>query len=107
MIGVHSPKYAAEKDECANVAQAIARYDIRPRSPHDPDFNIWNAYAVRAWPTLVSYPRWTRGRSTIRRAQSGCFDAGGCRVLEAYRAEGSLKPGTPPAFAGHHGFKDD
>lgn len=52
VIGVHSPKFAAERDP-ANVAQAIARHDIRHPVVHDPDFTIWKDYAVRAWPTLV------------------------------------------------------
>ena len=52
VIGVHSPKFAAERDG-ANVAQAIARYGIRHPIVHDPGMTIWRAYAVRAWPTLV------------------------------------------------------
>lgn len=52
VIGVHSPKFAAEKDP-ANLEQAIARYGIVHPVVHDPDFHIWREYAVRAWPTLV------------------------------------------------------
>lgn len=52
VIGVHSPKFAAEKDP-ANVAQAIARYGIVHPVIHDPEFQLWQQYAVRAWPTLV------------------------------------------------------
>lgn len=52
VIGVHSPKFDAEKDP-ANVAQAIARYDIAHPVVHDPEFTIWKSYGVRAWPTLV------------------------------------------------------
>ncbi len=52
VIGVHSPKFAAERDG-ANVAQAIARYQIVHPVVHDPEHGIWRAYAVRAWPTLV------------------------------------------------------
>ena len=52
VIGVHSPKFAAERD-ARNVAQAIARYDIRHPVVHDPEMLIWRSYAIRAWPTLV------------------------------------------------------
>jgi thiol-disulfide isomerase/thioredoxin len=52
VIGVHSPKFQAERD-AANVAQAIARYGIAHPVIHDPEFRIWKQYGVRAWPTLV------------------------------------------------------
>lgn len=52
VIGVHSPKFAAERDP-AKVAAAVARYGIDHAVVHDPDFRIWRQYAVRAWPTLV------------------------------------------------------
>ncbi|HSK41006.1 MAG TPA: thioredoxin-like domain-containing protein [Arenibaculum sp.] len=52
VIGVHSPKFAAERDP-ARVAAAVARYGIEHPVVHDPDFRIWRQYAVRAWPTLV------------------------------------------------------
>jgi thiol-disulfide isomerase/thioredoxin len=52
VIGVHSPKFAAERDP-ENLRAAIARYDIRHPVVHDPEMIIWRQYAVRAWPTLV------------------------------------------------------
>ncbi len=52
VIGVHSPKFAAERDP-ANVAAAVARYGIAHPVVHDPEMRIWQAYAVRAWPTLT------------------------------------------------------
>ena len=52
VIGVHSPKFAAERDPGA-VACAIRRYDIRHPVAHDPYMTLWDEYAVRAWPTLV------------------------------------------------------
>ncbi|SOD89974.1 thioredoxin-like domain-containing protein [Caenispirillum bisanense] len=52
VIGVHSPKFAAERDPAA-VAHAIKRYDIRHPVVHDPYMTLWDEYAVRAWPTLV------------------------------------------------------
>src|SRR3984957_16867280 len=52
VIGVHSPKFANEKNP-ASVKDAIRRYDIRHPIIHDPQMTIWRAYNVQAWPTLV------------------------------------------------------
>lgn len=52
VIGVHSPKFSAEKDP-ANVAAAIARYGITHPVIHDPNMQLWQEYAIRAWPTLT------------------------------------------------------
>lgn len=52
VIGVHSPKFAAEK-EPDKVAQAIARYDIAHPVIQDPELRLWRAYGVSAWPTLA------------------------------------------------------
>ncbi len=52
VIGVHSGKFSKEKD-AAHIRQAILRHDIRHPVAVDSEFRIWNAYAVRAWPTLV------------------------------------------------------
>lgn len=52
VIGVHSAKFQNEKDS-KNIRQAILRYDVRHPVVNDANFNIWNAYSVNAWPTLV------------------------------------------------------
>ncbi|MGD9536074.1 MAG: thioredoxin-like domain-containing protein [Alphaproteobacteria bacterium] len=52
VIGVHSPKFQAERDT-DNLKAAIARYDIRHPVIQDADMLIWREYGVRAWPTLV------------------------------------------------------
>jgi thiol-disulfide isomerase/thioredoxin/DNA-binding beta-propeller fold protein YncE len=52
VIGVHSPKFAAEQDG-AKVAAAIARYGIMHPVAHDPKFQLWKSFAVKAWPTLI------------------------------------------------------
>ena len=52
VIGVHSAKFDNEK-EVENIRQAILRYDIEHPVLVDSGFNIWQQYAVRAWPTLV------------------------------------------------------
>ncbi|NJN56134.1 MAG: redoxin domain-containing protein [Leptolyngbyaceae cyanobacterium SL_5_9] len=52
VIGVHSAKFDHEK-QVENVRQAILRYDIEHPILLDQDFNVWQQYAVRAWPTLM------------------------------------------------------
>ncbi len=52
VIGVHSPKFPAERNS-ENVAAAITRYGIRHPVVHDPDMLLWQEYCVRAWPTLI------------------------------------------------------
>lgn len=52
VIGVHSAKFENEKNT-DNIRQIILRYGIEHPVVNDADFVIWDAYAVRAWPTLV------------------------------------------------------
>jgi DNA-binding beta-propeller fold protein YncE len=52
VIGVQSPKYPAEGN-FENLRHAVQRLDIHHAVVNDPDLRVWDAYAVRAWPTLV------------------------------------------------------
>jgi DNA-binding beta-propeller fold protein YncE len=52
VIGVHSPKFDAEKETPALEA-AVERHGIRHPVVNDRDFAIWQAYGARAWPTVV------------------------------------------------------
>ena len=52
VVGVHSPKFAHETDHEA-VRAAVDRYEVHHPVLDDPDLATWDAYAVRAWPTLV------------------------------------------------------
>ena len=52
VIGVHSPKFARERDP-SSVGDAIERYEIHHPIIHDPKMTIWTAYGVHAWPTLA------------------------------------------------------
>ncbi|MCA1613007.1 MAG: redoxin domain-containing protein [Acidobacteria bacterium] len=52
VIGVHSAKFDNEKDT-ENIRRIILRYEIEHPVVNDANFNIWNSYAVRAWPTQV------------------------------------------------------
>jgi DNA-binding beta-propeller fold protein YncE len=52
VIGVHSAKFENEK-ETENIRRIVLRYGVEHPVVNDADFRIWNAYAVRAWPTQV------------------------------------------------------
>lgn len=52
VIGVHSAKFTTEKDT-DNIRQAILRYEIEHPVVNDCDMEIWQQYAVRAWPSLL------------------------------------------------------
>jgi DNA-binding beta-propeller fold protein YncE len=52
VLGVHSPKFLHERDTAA-LRQAVARLGVRHPVANDRDFAVWEAYAVRCWPTLV------------------------------------------------------
>ena len=52
VIGVHSAKFDNEK-EAENIRQAVLRYDVEHPVLVDSNFQVWQQYAVRAWPTLI------------------------------------------------------
>ncbi len=52
VIGVHSPKFPYEAEPSA-VRNAVERYRVEHPVLADPDLLNWDAYAVKAWPTLV------------------------------------------------------
>ena len=52
VVGVHSPKFPHEAEPGA-VEAAVARYGVTHPVVDDADMATWQAYAARAWPTLV------------------------------------------------------
>ena len=52
VIGVHSAKFANEKDS-ENIRQSILRYEVKHPVFNDPSLFLWQSYGVSAWPTLV------------------------------------------------------
>ncbi|HEY0815155.1 MAG TPA: NHL domain-containing thioredoxin family protein [Pseudonocardia sp.] len=51
-LGVHAPKFAHEADPAA-VEAAVERYAVGHPVLDDSELRTWDAYAARAWPTLV------------------------------------------------------
>ncbi|HEX7030883.1 MAG TPA: thioredoxin-like domain-containing protein [Gammaproteobacteria bacterium] len=52
VIGVHSAKFESEGDT-QRIRSIAQRYERTEPIVNDRDFEIWNAYGARAWPTLV------------------------------------------------------
>src|SRR5438874_88700 len=52
VIGVHSAKFNAEKSSEA-IHHALRRYGVEHPVINDREFEVWQSYAVRAWPTLM------------------------------------------------------
>ena len=52
VIGVHSAKFENEK-QTENIRRIILRYEIEHPVYNDADFNVWQSYGVRAWPTQI------------------------------------------------------
>ena len=52
VVGVHSAKFPNEKDH-DNLIKAVQRYELKHPVINDVDFQVWQQYACRAWPTLM------------------------------------------------------
>lgn len=52
VVGVHSAKFAAER-ELTHLKAAIARRHIRHPVVVDNEHELWQRYAIKAWPTLA------------------------------------------------------
>lgn len=52
VVGVHSPKFEHEKDPAA-LAAAVERYGVHHPVLDDPELDMWQQYAAKAWPTLA------------------------------------------------------
>src|SRR5215208_4416000 len=52
VIGVHSPKFPAEQHS-DNLRKAVLRHELEHPVVNDALHAVWDAYTVRAWPTLM------------------------------------------------------
>ena len=52
VIGVHSAKFPNEKDS-GNLYNAVRRYQLEHPVINDGQFEVWQQYSCRAWPTLM------------------------------------------------------
>ncbi|MCB9778521.1 MAG: DUF255 domain-containing protein [Alphaproteobacteria bacterium] len=96
VIGVHSAKFDAEKGR-AFLADAMARHHVVHPVVADPDHTIWQAYAVRGWPTVVVLDAegriaW-RKSGELDRAELGAVVQ---RLLDEGAAAGTLAADSAP-----------
>lgn len=52
VIGVHSPKFENERIG-AQLQKAVNRLHIRHPVAHDQTFQLWRAYGIKAWPSII------------------------------------------------------
>jgi DNA-binding beta-propeller fold protein YncE len=52
VIGVHSGKFQTERGT-NSIRNAVMRYGISHAVVNDAEYAVWDAYAVRSWPTVV------------------------------------------------------
>ncbi|WP_432563663.1 NHL domain-containing thioredoxin family protein [Kineococcus sp. SYSU DK003] len=95
-VGVHSPKFAHEA-EPATLDAAVDRYAVHHPVLDDPELTTWQAYAARAWPTLVVVDP----EGYVVASMSGEGHAHGLDVLVSelvaeHEARGTLRRGDGP-----------
>ena len=96
VVGVHSPKFVHEADAGA-LAAAVERYEVAHPVLDDPDLETWQAYAARAWPTLVLVD--PEGYVVAQYAGEGhehAIDALVAELRREHLAKGTLQPGDSP-----------
>ncbi|MBD8868187.1 NHL domain-containing thioredoxin family protein [Nocardioides donggukensis] len=96
VVGVHSPKFVHEADADA-LAAAVERYGVTHPVLDDPDLDTWQAYAARAWPTLVLVD--PEGYVVAHYAGEGhahAIDALLEELTAVHRERGTLQPGDSP-----------
>jgi len=99
IIGVHSPKFVHEADPDA-LRAAVARYAVHHPVLDDPDLVTWQAYAARAWPTLVMIdPTGYVVATYAGEGHAHAIDAMLGELIEQHRAAGTLQPGDSPYVA--------
>lgn len=94
VVGVHSPKFEHEKNPAAVLA-AMHRHGITHPILNDPNMATWEAYGVRAWPTLVLLD--PQGEVVATFSGEGHGHAIEARIealVKASEANGTLQRGT-------------
>jgi thiol-disulfide isomerase/thioredoxin len=93
-IGVHSPKFEHESDPRA-VRDAVERYRLRHPVLDDPQLRSWDAYAAKAWPTLVLIdPTGYIVTEAAGERHAPELTALIERLIPVHEADGSLRRGT-------------
>ena len=97
VIGVHSAKFQNEKGT-EQIRQAALRYEIEHPIINDKDFEVWQSYTARSWPTLVLIN--PKGKIVATHAGEGVFDVFDTfigKLADYFRARNELVE-TPVKF---------
>ncbi len=98
VIGVHSAKFISERDP-ENIRKAIGRHAVAHPVVVDSEHDIWEQFAVRAWPTLVLVDAEGYVRQTLPgEAREADLAAAIETLLEEGAGRGVLAP-EPPDIA--------
>jgi DNA-binding beta-propeller fold protein YncE len=90
VVGVHSGKFDQEKD-AQHIRNAVLRHNIEHPVAVDSAYKVWNAYGVRAWPTLVLIdPEGNVIGGLSGEGHRETLDAAVARVLDQHKAKGTL-----------------
>ncbi len=98
VIGVHTPEFEFER-ALPNVQRAVQDLGIRYPVAVDSNRTLWNAFATRAWPTLLFVD--AEGRIRERQLGEGRYDQAE-RMIQALLRESGLK-GVPGDLVTPHG----
>ncbi|QVL31806.1 redoxin domain-containing protein [Telmatocola sphagniphila] len=79
VIGVHSAKFENEKNS-ESIRKALLRYEIKHPVVNDANMQIWKAYDVHSWPTLVLID--PEGKLIATGSGEGLYDAVDKKVAE-------------------------
>ncbi|MFI4970215.1 MAG: redoxin family protein [Lysobacterales bacterium] len=79
VLGVHCPKYPHQRESEA-VLHAVNRLGLRHPVASDPQFRLWQAYAIEAWPSVALVD--AEGRLAALFAGEGRHDEIDVRVTE-------------------------
>ncbi|MHC2993546.1 hypothetical protein OB13_18915 [Pontibacter sp. HJ8] len=71
VVGVHSAKFDAERQN-ETIRQAIQKFGIEHPIVNDADYQVWNQFGIKAWPTTVLID--PKGKVIGQHAGEGVYD---------------------------------
>jgi DNA-binding beta-propeller fold protein YncE len=90
VIGVHSGKFDEEKD-ADHIRQAVLRHNLTHPIAIDSEMNVWNAFGVHSWPSLVLIaPDGSVVATLSGEGHRDQLDRAVTKLLDIYRKKGQL-----------------
>ncbi len=99
VIGVHSPRFAAERDPDV-LCNALARLDVDYPVINDRDMRLWREWDIRAWPTTILIS--PTGAILQRRTGEdvfGAFDERVGTLIRDFKRSGGINDTPVPTIA--------